>query len=66
MAKMTATVAVEAAIHDALRRLIQEISDQHGVQVTSLRVDWSDVSEVSDSPRYRVELIRVSSFSRHV
>lgn len=42
------TVALERAIHDALRESIQRIADQHGIRVTSLSAEWVDVSSVMD------------------
>ena len=44
MATEEITVAVEKAVHDALRELAQAAWDKHGVCVKSVRFSWVDVS----------------------
>ena len=44
MAKAEIMVAVEKAVHNALRELAQAIWDQHGVCVESAFFSWVDVS----------------------
>ena len=47
MATAEITVAVEKAVHDALRELAQAGWDKHGVCVQSVRFSWVDVSTTS-------------------
>ena len=58
-------VSVEKAIHGALRDAIQAISDQHGIQLTSVNVEWLDLSR-QEAPQFKVSELRVSTFSRAV
>ena len=62
------SVAVERAIHDALRDLIQRIADQHGIRVTSLSAEWVDVCSTSEQKfliqTLRAETVSVSSTPR--
>lgn len=62
----TITVAVEKAIHQGLKRAIQAISEEHGIQIRRLDIEWLDISMVGDrlSGRYAVQTISVESFSR--
>lgn len=41
MANAEISVAVERVIHDVLREVVQNISDQHGVRVNDVSFDWS-------------------------
>jgi hypothetical protein len=41
------TVAVESAIHDALKEVVQNIADQHKIKVDSVSIKWSDISDHS-------------------
>lgn len=69
------SVAVERAIHDVLRDAVQRISDQHGIQVQDLRVDWLNISSM-DKTRFAVreitattsslELVTVSGKHEHI
>ena len=47
MATSEITVAVESAVHKAFRRMAQEVWDQHGICVQSVRFSWIDVSSVN-------------------
>ena len=59
------SVAVERAIHDALREAIQRISDQHHIQVTCVRIDWFDFSGYdSRTQEFRIREFRTEEFSR--
>jgi hypothetical protein len=58
------TVAVERAIHDAIAELVQEISIQHGVQVTEFRVDWDDISTYGEKRSFRVSTVYAHTFSK--
>lgn len=51
------TVAVESAIHDALRGVIQNIFDQHGILVGRVDVSWMDIG----SRRSIIDGIRIDS-----
>ena len=42
------TVAVEKAVHNALRELAQVIFDQHGICLESVNFSWVDVSTTSE------------------
>lgn len=44
MAEAEITVAVEKAVHNALRELAQTVWDKHGICVRSVRFSWVDVS----------------------
>lgn len=39
-------VVFDVSVHEALRHLLQRISDQHGVQVVSVQAEWLDTSGV--------------------
>lgn len=39
------TVAVESAVHDALKAAVQLICDEHKIQVQSVQVEWMDISD---------------------
>lgn len=55
------TVAVESAIHDALRGVIQNIFDQHAILVGRVDVSWLDVSAHGASRRHLIDGIRIDS-----
>ena len=44
MAEAAITVAVEKAVHDAMREVMQNAWDQHQVCVQSVRATWMDAS----------------------
>lgn len=55
------SIAVERAIHDVLRDAVQRISDQHGIQVQDLRVDWLNISSM-DKTKFTVrEIVATTS-----
>lgn len=60
---MLTALAVEQAIHGALKEALQAISTQHGIQVTSLNVEWLDVSAYG-SPAFKIRELRAETFSR--
>ena len=39
-------VAVEKAVHNAMREMAQAIWDKHGVCVKSVRISWVDMSSI--------------------
>ena len=39
-------VAVEKAVHNAMREMAQAIWDQHGICVKSVRISWVDMSSI--------------------
>lgn len=57
------SVAVERAIHDVLRETVQRISDQHGIQVKYVHVDWLDLSGL-DGSKFMVRGIEATTASR--
>lgn len=57
------SVAVESAVHDALAHAIQNISDQHQLQVTDVVIDWMDRSTISKHA-FVVDRITVRAFSK--
>ena len=38
------SVAIESAVHDAIRVLAQNVYRQHGIRINSASIDWIDVS----------------------
>lgn len=59
-------VAVERAIHDALRESIQRIADQHGVVVDQVSVCWERRGTISEAPRHVVVEVIASTRSFHL
>lgn len=55
------TVAVESAIHDALRGAIQKIFDQHGILVGRVDLSWLEISAHGASRRHIIDGIRIDS-----
>lgn len=53
MASVEISVAVERAVHDALKAAAQRIFDEHGIRVDEVNLQWLNVS-TSDRIRYRV------------
>lgn len=54
------TVAVERAMHDALRDLAQNLYDTHGVKLNSATISWNDISSI-EGPRAIVDTIMANS-----
>ena len=48
MAKAEVTVAVEKAVHNALRAMAQAIWDKHGICVRNVHFSWVDVSSAAE------------------
>lgn len=65
MAKAEIDVAIERVVHDTLRHAIQKISNEHGLQLQSLSVEWTDVSTYADGSRFLVRTLHTETFSRH-
>ena len=38
------TIAIESAVHNAIRELAQNVYRQHGIEINSASIDWIDVS----------------------
>lgn len=49
MADGTIAVAVEKAVHDALRDLAQAVFNQHGICIKNVAFDWLDFSTYNTS-----------------
>lgn len=54
------TVAIERAVHDGLRELIQALELAHGIRVNSVNVEWIDVSSLSE-PRFVVRDMAITT-----
>lgn len=63
MATAEITVAVEKAVHDALRELAQAAWDKHGVCVQSVRFSWCDVSTPAE-PRLIVTEVEAATLTK--
>lgn len=63
MATAEITVAVEKAVHDALRELAQAAWDKHGVCVQSVRFSWVDVSTPAE-PRLIVTEVEAATLTK--
>ena len=63
MAKADITVAVERAVHDALRKLAQAVWDKHGVFVHSVRFSWVDTSDPAE-PKMIVKEVEVATLTK--
>ena len=63
MATAEITVAVEKAVHDALRELAQAAWDKHGVCVQSVRFSWFDVSTPAE-PRLIVTEVEAETLTK--
>lgn len=48
MAKLEAQISVEKTVHSAFAELAQNIANEYGVQVNSVRFDWLDMSTPSE------------------
>lgn len=44
-----AEFVIDRSIHDELRALAQRIADQHGIVVTHISFEWTDVSTPGES-----------------
>ena len=58
-------VAVERAIHDALRESIQRIADQHGIKVHDVNVVWYTSVPMAGKPSHFVTAISARTESVH-
>lgn len=63
MATAEITVAVEKAVHDALRELAQAAWDKHGVCVQSVLFSWVDVSTPAE-PRLIVTEVEAATLTK--
>jgi len=63
MATAEITVAVEKAVHDAMRDLAQATWDQHGACVRSIRLSWADVSGMGE-PRLLVTDVEAETLTK--
>ena len=45
MEKNTIAVAVESAVHDALKEVMQKIADQYSIKVEHVAITWIDGSD---------------------
>ena len=63
MATAEITVAVEKAVHDALRELAQAAWYKHGVCVQSVRFSWVDVSTQAE-PRLIVTDVEAATLTK--
>ena len=61
MADGNIKIAVESVIHDGLRAAVQRICNEHGIRVTSLRVDW--LNQTFCEPQFSVVRIKVETES---
>lgn len=59
------SVAIERAIHDALRASIQRIADQHRIKIVDLQVKWSSSNEFGVQTSHRIEELEVHTVSVH-
>lgn len=64
-ANLEVKVAIERAIHDRLRDVIQAIADQHGIRVESVSVDWSTHRAFGEKPAHTVSTISAQTRSEH-
>lgn len=60
---MNLNVPIERVIHDSLKQMLQNISDQYGIQVRSINIDWTDTSTYSQS-RFIINQLEETSFSK--
>jgi len=58
MAKAEVTVAVEKAVHDAMREIAQTIWDKHGICLRNVNFSWVDVSTQAE-PRL-IDIVTVT------
>lgn len=49
MAEANIEVAVEAAVHEAVRSLAMNLLKQHGLRLESVEIEWQDVSSLDAS-----------------
>lgn len=45
---MAVTVSVEATIHNAIRKALQEIDEEYGILVREVRVEWGNDTMLAD------------------
>lgn len=58
------TVSIEASLHEALRKTLQDLATEYGVRVTDVRVEWQVNRMVSvEQPQARVKGLQIVSES---
>lgn len=56
-------VSVEASVHKGLGAGIQAISDEYGLQVTCVLVEWMDVSTI-EKGAHKIAKLTIETFSK--
>jgi len=63
MADGTITVAVEQAIHGALKESIQRIEREFGIRVLEISVDWRETTRIGEPQEFKINGIKVTTQS---
>lgn len=56
MANANLTLSVESVVHDVMRKVAQNILDQHGICVHDIRFRWIDVTTSEKSGKILTEV----------
>lgn len=54
-------VAVEAAVHQSLRKLAQHLWDEHRIRLDGAKIEWTDITTMGDDVRFEVLSVQAST-----